>query len=241
MDNDFNPETEDIFGEDTFVDPNKDYYEDLVGEGKKYADNKALARSKVEGDAFIKRLQAEQAAIRAELAKRTTVEEFMDKMNQRQSPDTTNHVVERTSENTAPDVRELVSQELEKRTQEFQKKQNADHCADELRKAWGEEYQIQARAKAKALGVSVEYLGRVAETQPNVFLALMLPQTNAPTFKTPQGSQLDTSKSYNTGDDKKTLSWYKKQYPNAADYWTPSVQNEIHKQALKLGADFFDT
>ena len=55
--------TQDLFTMSTTIDPEKDYTAELVGEGKKFKDNKELARSKVESDLFISHLQKEEIGI----------------------------------------------------------------------------------------------------------------------------------------------------------------------------------
>jgi len=45
-------------------DPNKNYYEDLVGQDKKFKDNETLAKAKVQSDIFIKHLERQQDELR---------------------------------------------------------------------------------------------------------------------------------------------------------------------------------
>src|SRR5688572_12541162 len=52
--------------------------EQLVGEGKKFADAEALAKCKAESDAFIETLKREQAELRRELDTRLSLEDFLD-------------------------------------------------------------------------------------------------------------------------------------------------------------------
>lgn len=240
MGNDLFSEQDDVI----IVDPNKDYLDELVGDGKKFKDTAALARAKVESDAFIERLKKEKeketAALRAALDERDKIEDVVDKafrrnesVNQNQ-PDGT----ERADLPQTPDVSTLVQQEFDRRTDEANRRQNVDFCKQKLAEAYGEGFQNVANSKARTLGTSVEYLAALAETQPNLFLSLMLPQKAGETFVAPPRGSVQSAPP--SGEQPRTLSWYKKQYPNPKDYWNASVQNEIHKQAQKLGADFFD-
>ena len=62
------------------VDPNKNYLEELVGEGKKFKDPVALARSKVESDRHIAKLESELKAIRTDMNSRLSLEDLVTKL-----------------------------------------------------------------------------------------------------------------------------------------------------------------
>ena len=54
--------------------------EDLVGEGKKYRDPNALAKSRVEADRYIKKLEAEHKQMREELTSRQALADLVDEI-----------------------------------------------------------------------------------------------------------------------------------------------------------------
>src|SRR6266853_6356138 len=68
------------------LDPEKKFYDDLVGEGKKFKDPEALARSKIESDRFIANLLREQSEMRETLNKRINEEEFLNRLEQFSKP-----------------------------------------------------------------------------------------------------------------------------------------------------------
>src|SRR4051794_16092193 len=63
------------------IDQNKDYFSELVGDGKKYKDSQAAGRAIVEKDAFIERLKAEAHGLRQELNTRLKLEEVVDRIS----------------------------------------------------------------------------------------------------------------------------------------------------------------
>src|SRR4029450_8159059 len=73
----------DLFSDesDINVDPNKNYLEELVGEGKKFKTPEDLARGKAESDSFIERLQKELHGLRNELKSRLQLEEVVDRIS----------------------------------------------------------------------------------------------------------------------------------------------------------------
>ncbi len=69
------------------IDPDKDYYTELVGEGRKFKDEKALARSKAEADEFIKfknkqfdQLSESYLKLKADYEARAKLEELIDQI-----------------------------------------------------------------------------------------------------------------------------------------------------------------
>src|SRR5688572_23205514 len=74
-------------GQDNGFDDTKDYFTELVGDGKKFNDEKALAKGKAFADHHISLLEAEKAEmveehrkLREELNARAALEELIDQM-----------------------------------------------------------------------------------------------------------------------------------------------------------------
>ena len=60
--------------------PETSYYDRMVGEGKKFKDNEALAYSNFEKDRFIEQLKREQKELRDDLNSRLNMEELVNKL-----------------------------------------------------------------------------------------------------------------------------------------------------------------
>lgn len=251
------------------VDLNETYYDKLVGNGKKFLDNEALAKAKVESDAFILRLQEEANGLRNELNTRLSVEEIINKM----SSDTEEHLKkqvnleqtnqqmlqqQKTEENkpsyTQEDIEKLVNAKLTEAENKRVHNANLTLIRETLKNKWGNDYVSQLKAKALELGLGEEFLQNLAKEQPKAFLKLIdanedkqqhSNNSNASSFENklfspPSNSRPNTSFTPNSGE--RTQSYYNKlKSTNPSEYWSPRVQNQMHQDALRLEERFFDT
>lgn len=235
----------------TPVETQENALEALVGEGKKYKDLEALAKANLEKDSFIERLQTEGSEIRQELEKRLTIDEFMQKLEAKRLESGTSNDGTPPSEPpkeeiskeglTREEISELLKQELSSQTKEQQKQSNLSEAISELNKIWGSDTKVKLNQRASELGISVQELKAHAENNPKVFLSLVKPETpvQGSATSTVFQSSTDTGKTPATNGEK-TKSYYdrmRKDNPKA--YWSKTVQNEMHRQALKLKDDFF--
>jgi len=234
------------------------YYDKLVGEGKKFKDPEALARAKVESDNFIQRLQEENAGLRQDLGKSTTLEQFMEKMKLEREladkPSASNEGTpnpserdEPTKENPAPSLTvEEVYAEMEKR---FEQKQNRSQqeinvktVHEEAQKAYGPQYKVELTKRAKALEISTDDLQTMAATQPKAFLKLMVEDAKPPSdIVPPPASDInsDSAPVVPTGMTKQS-DFDKVRVEDPKRYWSPQFQNQMHNVAMKMGESFFD-
>lgn len=237
------------------IDPEKNYLEELVGEGKKFKTIEDLARGKVESDLFIQRLQAETQEMRSELTNRLNLEAFLDEMKQLQkqapavapSPQDTPRNVDTEPKEikagmTPEEVEQLLSERLKnERTKELQAS-NLATVKNRLVELYGNTYQNKLKEVAESLGESPEYLNEVAKRNPTAFFRL-LGETPAPDKKnyTPPRSQLNTETRGNVPSGERDNAFY--EHLRATDpkrYYSREVQVQRHKDALRLGAKFFN-
>ena len=238
------------------VDPNKNYIEELVGEGKKFRDMEALARAKAESDAFIARLQKENEGIRQELNTRLTVEQLMDKMAAPKSeatpPIQSQNQQTPTPEVKSPspeDIERLVNEKLSQAEKSRVQNANLSYVRENLEKAWGNDYVQRLKEKATELGVGEEFLQGLAKDQPKAFLKLIDATTPAPqvpsnnTLFVPPSSQQSAPKSSSfSPTSNRTKAYYDSiKAKNPAEYWSPAVQNQMHEDAIRIGEAFFDS
>lgn len=238
----------DIFKTDDLpvIDPEKDYFTDLVGEGKKYTDQRAAGRALMEKDLFIERLKRENAGIRQELSSRAAIEDTLKKIDEKIQPRETppNHGGDRVVEQQAPTVdpqtleakiAELMNQRDTQRTLES----NERAVQDRLRKVFGDNYQTHVSQKASELGVGTEFLSDLARRQPQAFFAILGVDENKPIDRQvvpPQATFRPTS----GANGMKTYSYYENiRKTNPSEYWKPAVQNEMFRQLEELGQEDF--
>lgn len=223
--------------------------DDLVGDGKKFKTVEELARGKLESDRFIQQLQGELKGLRDELGTRVKLEEFMDKLSNSQKPDQTmdtghNQNREGGNEVTAlkpEDIRKLLDEELQKRESVSAAQRNLEAVKGKLVDSFGPNYASRLEQEASKLGVTKDFLNNLAASQPNAFLRLVGADTGVQRktedIFTPPTSQLQLR---NPGTLERNQSYYNKmKQDNPKEYWTPAVQNQLHKDALRLGETFF--
>lgn len=232
------------------IDPEKDYSAELIGEGKKYADVKLLAKSRLEADNHIDRLEKENKGIRAELEKRLTLEELMTKLTQQ----TKDPVVKENNQNlesegkqdqpnpasgiTAEQLQQLVDSRLAVKQQEVIAQTNLTFAKSKLKETFGDNYVQALDDKCKELGVTREYLNKLAIEQPNVLLRLVggkPTETNSPSGNT---RSIDASKqlmsSPNTNDGFHGQKYYTNLLKSdPATFWSAKTQLEMHNMAMK--------
>lgn len=245
------------------LNPEVNYFEELVGEGKKFKSPEDLARAKAESDRFIEQLKSENAGMRQELTTRQTLEQLMDKIATPKSPElnqsnnqNSNGEPDGNTNNSRTITEEDIARLVEKRMSEVERvrihRNNLNQVAETLKENIGPDYVTHLKTKAVELGMSEEALNNMAKETPKAFLKLVEGDTpkRATTsqgglFSPPQGhslaQQTGSKKQFSpTGVPK--MSYYEElKRKNPASYWSPDVQNKMHKDAITLGADFFDT
>lgn len=246
--------TTDLFGttqiepETPQIDPTKDYHSELVGEGKKFQDVNALARGKVEADAFITRLQNELAGLRQELNTRIRLEEVVTQLQSPKPPVTPSnvddtHLREPNREPqglSAEALEELLNKALNERETKSAKKTNAEYVMQELSNSFGPSYVSVLKAKTAELGLTTEQVNAMAAEAPKALLALVgASGTRAPsTTPTPPRSTVSTTFTPQV-TERNMAYWEAVRKSDPSRYWHKDTQNQIHKDALALGERFF--
>lgn len=256
---------ENIFEEDLAPTPpvsptpeeGKNYLDELVGEGKKFADVEALAKGKALSDQMIEHMKKENAELREDLQKKLGLEEFMSELEKRQKP-TDSTIPEPKGTEIEPKVNEgldeekvtaLLDDRLSKLTEEQRKNNNLQMTIDKMNSEWGDLAKVKLQEAADRLSISRKDLQEYAKTNPSVFLQLVgLTEKSTPVQDSVQvtpTSQVDTSKLPPTPSDEKTYKYYEKmRKENPREYNTAKVQNEMMKKAMEYaekGIDFTQT
>lgn len=230
------------------VDPNVDYFAELVGPDKRYKTAQEAARAIVEKDRHIDNIQNELAGMRQELNTRVTLEEFMDKMASQQDRPNPAQPANGGSEIDPPagsvdetSVAKMIEDRLATAREQDRQKANLDFVRVELEAAFGKGYANRLQAIAKELGVGTKFLNDLAAKAPKAFLELVLKQKSdiAPGITPPQNA---INAPFPSQGQKRNWQFYEKiRKENPRLYWTPKVQNELHKMAQEQGSTFFAT
>jgi hypothetical protein len=231
----------------TDIDPSK-IYEELVGEGKKFSSPVELARGKYEADQFIERLKREAAELRNELNTRLKMEEVLDRLNQTSStPPASSQNNQHGDRDDNPSaltpekIAELVESKVAEREALRTREQNLAFVRDELTKVFGSDYVTHLNRTAQELGFSQDQVRSLAGSNPKALLKLVgaqeAPRSNDP-LAPPRSSVQTPLRPQETGLKNKAY-FDKIKQTDAARYWSPAVQNEMHREALRLGEKFF--
>lgn len=228
-----------------FIDPDKDYLAELVGEDKKFASPLELARGKAESDAHITRLEAEQSALRDELATRLKYEEFLDKLNTLplgttpQLPSGGDTNLDKSALKPE-DVERILEQKITQREADRSAQQNLGLVHNELQKAFGPNYTQHLKRQTQALGLSEQFVTHIAATNPRALFKMLDIGTEAKednSFVSPPKNQSfgPTPQGKAKGD-----SYYEEiRKTKPKEYWSPKIQNEIFEKIKEMGAEAY--
>lgn len=244
----------DIFTPETPVDdtPISSYRERLVGEGKKFKDDEALARGKYEADLTIARREAELAEVRKELNTRITLEEFLTKQKpEARTPGSNNDqpivaetIVPKSEGNTAEQFRNEARSVYQEEQIKAQRAANAQTARQKLKEAWGDSAVQRLEQVSRSLGVGKEFLQDLAERSPEAFLNAIgaVPQKNPSGYTTPPASNRNSGATLNAQQmGVRNEAYYDKlKVENPKWYYSIEGYNARDKDALALGADYFN-
>jgi rRNA maturation endonuclease Nob1 len=230
---------------DTTDQGDKDYLSELVGEGKKFADAAALAKGKAQSDAFILQLQNEMRELREDLAKRTTVEQFVDQLASRQP--TSTQVIQTPAEDddndnplTEADIRRLAREayveDQTRRTQE----QNFAKAQALLAAEFGSNYVPVLQARARELGLSEDFLNSVAAQSPEALVKLVSKgESQVTNSHAPPRTNLNNQHTREDNVVKNQAYYNKLRQTDPKRYHSYEITVERHRQAQKMGESFF--
>lgn len=246
-------QSNDLFNSENpfFVDPNKNYLEELVGENKKYKDPAQLAYSKVHADATIEKLKQEMESMRNELSSRLAMEEVLKKIEesstQKQGSTEFQHQREQSGSEEQKANSQISQEEIKKLVQETlfatesakKAQQNLEKFQKEVVDKWGEESAFKLKEEASQLGLTIDQIKKLASENPTAtirMLGIVNARTNNTFTPAPSGSSGFKSNGTQVGH-----SYYENlRKSNPAEYWTPKVQNEIFKLA-QTNPNYFST
>jgi|DEB0MinimDraft_3_1074331.scaffolds.fasta_scaffold01585_7 hypothetical protein len=252
--------TEDVFNQQpddtTNTQVPEKFFDTLVGEGKKFKDPEELAKGKWESDNYIQTLEKKLDEFRKELDQRETAKEIADRLNAQlanQAPSnegshqTPNENGGGNDDLTTQKMEGLSKEELLKLLDERDRMSKAQQNRLEVSRTLSEKVGATApkwlEDKARELGVTKEYLQQQAEVSPKVFYNLVGLNQSAPKggtgFVPPQSSF--NTQALDSGTQVRNNSYYEKIFKeNPKMRFDPKLTVQMHKDAQKMGASFFD-
>lgn len=244
---------DDIFTEvpksEVTIDPNKNYLEDLVGEGKKFKTPEELAKGKIHADTYISQLQKRLDDAERELKTRMTLEQFMDKMATPQSREQTEQpVIRPDTGNTSPDaqsIETLLEQALARREAVKAQETNQARVTRVLQEQFGPDATRAVNHTADNLGMSVKDLQALAMNNPAAFFRLMgVDESSARQTFTPQVPQTQVNQQFNqpardaSAHGRRFYDELKRKDP--VKYASQETTVAMYKDMMRLGKEGFE-
>lgn len=225
---------------------------ELIGEGKKYKDLSAAAKALLEKDRFIERIKAENAEMRASLKGEQKMDEFLEKLRAAQNTGTASTSANQQGEtstnqndNTTQVTKALSIDEVQKLLEERERKAaeeaNLAKSIQMAKDAFGANFKAVMTQKAEELGMSQDYLLNLAKTQPKAFAKLVEADVPPQGRTTPPPNSVNTAALGNKRTGEKNNEYYKalRKQIGDAEFFKPNIQNQLHKDAQRLGPAFF--
>jgi hypothetical protein len=233
------------------IDDSKNYFEELVGEDKKFKTPEDLAKGKYQSDLYISQILERQDELRNDYMKlrdeynsRAKLEELVDQLSQKQqlaSNDSTD-VKDKPPTFDPNRIDSLIDSKITERELNRRQTENFNKVKDKLIERFGERYQTVFKQQIDNLGLTEDYVNDLARRSPTaVFKTFGLdqePQTQS--FQSPFSSSVRADQ-FARKPQERTWSWYqdlKKKDPKV--YWDKKTQNQMMLDHQSLGAKFQD-
>jgi hypothetical protein len=228
------------------LDPDKDYFSELVGEGRKFKDPKDLARSKMESDRYIKTLEGRLDELRNDyIAERQTnmaKQNLDDLLNKARQQPTLEPEPKNSEVKYKPDPEEfdsLFSSNIRKYEEQKKAQENFNLVKTKLKERFGSNYHESIQQEMDRLGLSTEDANTLARRSPTAFFKMIdQPRNPDDNFQAPPRSSSGFAPRL---PKPRTWSYYqdlKKTKPNL--YYDKKIAVQMHNDAIAQGESFYD-
>jgi hypothetical protein len=237
---------DDIFTPTTpSIDPEKDYFAEYVGEGKKYKTPQDAGRAIVEKDAFIARVLEEKRQLEEDLRTRSNEQNFLDQLKSVVKPPLTPDVgTPPPQSDPSPtvdpkNIEALVQKTIEAQREREERTRNLNEVKQALTNVFGADYANSLKQRANELGIPVEWLNDAAAKSPKAFyrmLGLDAAPARSDLFTPP--TTVNTA-GFNQDKTVKNWAYYNDlRKTDPTKYHSPATQKELWENAKKLGEKF---
>lgn len=229
-------------------DTNRNYLDELVGPGKKYADPQELAKAYYHADTHLELVKRNSDETRAELLKRidadqsrATLEEVIKRLDALQTNSTTPHSESTTTEKPILDLTEIdkrVASTVQAIEADKKQKANADLVRSKLAERFGDNFSSTVKQQITDLDITEQEFNALARNNPKLLLKTLGVDEPRNNFQTPpRDSNIFAPK----GSVKKTWSYYQNlKKDNPRMYLDSKTTNEMTQSAIELGDVFYD-
>jgi len=241
-------------GDNETIDTNKNYLQELVGEGKKFKSPEELARGKAESDLYIKHLERGRDELREDYLKlreesvaRQKLEELIGQLESKTQQPTPSADTQKPDGNIQPQydskaIESLVSSKIQEHELTRKQEQNFNAVRAKLQERFGTNYQASLKTQIDSLGLTEDFINDLARKHPTVLFKTL--GIDAPVqrenFQSPPRSD-QSSNSFSPQTNKRTWNYYQNlKNTSPKVYWDPKTQVQMMHDSVQLGDEFKD-
>ena len=236
-------------------DDNKNWYEELVGETKRFRSPEELAKGKAESDRYIKTLEQQKDEIRnmylglkEQVDGRAKLEDLIDRIEKGKTRDSDDsNTPEDKEKNPTFDltqIKGMIAQELQEADVQKRQASNYAEVQKTLKEKFGPRVNEVLKEKMDTLMIDDAYMVSTAKRSPQAFYSLMginEQPTQETMFQAPPRTTQRPTTFAQQHSDNRTLAYYEKlRETNPRAYLDPKIQVQMDKDSQALGAAFFD-
>jgi len=234
------------------IDPNKDYFEELVGEGKKFKSPAELARGKAESDLYIEHMKGRMDELRQDYTKlhneynagpklKETLDQYMQELKQSQGNQLPPVLEDKSAVLDETKLADMIKQHIAANKQVDSEESNARTVESKLQETYGPNYKQLVSQQINQLGISVEFFNDLARKHPSVLYRTLgiEGQRQGESFQAPPTSTRGNDPF--AGPTKRTNAFYQKmRQTDPVKYRDPKTQDQMFKDYIALGDEFED-
>lgn len=233
------------------LDTNKNYLEELVGEGKKFKTQEDLAKGKYLADLFIEhknreydQLRKDYLELREQANSAARINEIYDLLSKStqgddDTQDADNNVQKATFD--PKEIENLVLSKIRETEQTKLQEQNARLVETKLREKYGENYRTYFQQQVDNLGLNIETAKSLAMNHPQVLIKTLGLDAQPSTDQFQPPMRTNIRQAQESSGTKRTWTWYEKlRKEQPAVYHDPKTQVQMHQDAIALGDAFKD-
>lgn len=252
--------SDDVF--DATQDNNQDnnqsnYFDKLVGEGKKFQDPEALARGKYEADQFVEDLKRQNQELREDLDKASKVDQLLEEIrSQNKAGDTSTPTSgnpdggagdpsDTSSGLTEEQMKALIESTISQRETVQQTEKNLSEVNSFMQEHFGSKAGEFLKSKESEVGLSVTKMKELASENPKAFYRLVGLDTEKGVENQSVsfgGTQLNSESgpSPNANTNKRDFNYYQElRRKNKREYFKPETQQQMFEDRKQMGDAFY--
>ena len=227
----------------------RDYLDELVGDGKKFKSAADLAKGKYIADNYILTLQSQLDEMRSDYEKireenlaKAGLQDLIDRMNiQKPVTKDITLVPEQKPTIDSKQIEDLIDSRMSQRERTKKESENVQFVKTKLEATLGKEYHEQLQSRMAEVGLSSDQFNQMARNTPKALTKLLeLEPQFVPSRDpfAPPRSQVRTDQ-FKPKTEVRDWAWYQDlKVKEPKKYYSRETNVQMHKDALALGAAF---